>query len=235
MKLGRSLLVTLLIMIVFIGLALGANIDSEKKLVDNEQSNEKEGDDINTKDNWLTYQEVERKLNRLSVKYGEKVSVRSIGKSHENRDIWSVRTGRGDKVLLIISEIHGNEKSGTEAILQLIKNIVASQEKSYKNVYENITVVAIPILNPDGSILQQRTNSLSWDEFVNENPELKKAKPPSYYREEENGFDINRDFNPNLNYEFDANDLPWTGSDPGLFITNEAKALRDLYLELKDE
>src|SRR5699024_10217842 len=113
---------------------------------------------------------------------------------------------------------------GTEAILQLLERLSSNNDSLYQNIYENVTVVAVPKFNPDGSELVQRTNSLTWDEVVKSNTDLKDAEAPPYYRSDEKGFDINRDFNPNFDYELKAEDLPGTGSDPGFFLTNEAKA-----------
>lgn len=184
---------------------------------------------------WTDHDELKDKLRKIEKNSNGRVALNIIGKSHQGRDIYSARVGKGNQVLLITSEIHGNEKIGTEAILQMLEKLSAKSNSLYKKIYENVTIVAIPKFNPDGSELTQRTNTLSWEDVVKSYPELKDAESPTYYRSDEKGFDINRDFNPDFDYEINKDDLPGTGSDPGFFFTNEAKALRDLYIELEDE
>ena len=49
------------------------------------------------------------------------------------------------------------------------------------------------------------------------------------------GFDVNRDFNPDLDYVPQAKDFPGNSSSPGWFITPEAQTVRDVYKSLKEE
>lgn len=200
----------------------------------NKTNSEKTFININNNE-WTSYQQLINRLTEIEENSDGRVSLNVIGESHQGRDIYAARVGQGDKILLVNSEIHGNEKSGTDALLQMLDKFVSMNDSVYQNIHEKITIVAVLMLNPDGAELIQRSNTLTWDDVVQSNPKLKDADSPSYYNLKEKGFDINRDFNPDFKYKLTSKDLPGTGSDPGFFLTNEAQALRDLYITLQEE
>ena len=55
-----------------------------------------------------------------------------------------MKVGTGDKVILIQSEIHGNEKTGTVAILNLLKNLSANSKEA-KQIRDEVTLVFMPM------------------------------------------------------------------------------------------
>jgi hypothetical protein len=59
--------------------------------------------------------------------------------------------------------------------------------------------------------------------------------PPYYYSNGARGFDLNRDFNADLDAEPSLAGRPANETQPGMYLTNEARALRDLYVDLRDE
>ncbi|MDQ7864523.1 M14 family zinc carboxypeptidase [Peribacillus frigoritolerans] len=61
----------------------------------------------------------------------------------------------GDKVVLIQSEIHGNEKTGTDAILNILKFLGTNSPEAEK-IRKEITLVALPKMNPDAAELNRR-------------------------------------------------------------------------------
>ncbi|MBY7143177.1 hypothetical protein KFZ56_08915 [Virgibacillus sp. NKC19-3] len=184
---------------------------------------------------WTNHEELGEELYRIEEESNGNVEVDVLGNSHQNNEIYAARVGDGDRVLLIDSEIHGNEKSGTEAILSMLDTLGTSNDPEVQEVRDELTIITVPKLNPDGSELSQRQNDISWDEVVDNHPQLEGAEPAWYWSEENNGFDINRDFNPNLDYEPQPEDLPGTSADFGLFLSNESRILADLYQDLQDE
>lgn len=184
---------------------------------------------------WMSYEELIQKLNQIEEASSGKVEVDAIGYSHQEREIYAARVGTGDQVLLINGNIHGNEKSGPEALMQMLETLATSDSPLAQAVRDEVTIVAVPRLNVDGAELTQRQNVFPWEEVIATYPHLEGAEPAWYYNDRNGGFDINRDFNPDLNYEPVLGDLPGTGADPGFFLTNESHVLRDIYLDLKDE
>lgn len=173
-------------------------------------------------------------LERLERTTQGRVDVEVIGQSNQGRDIYSARVGHGDTVMLVESQIHGNENHGTEALLQLLGewggNTPAAQA-----LREAVTIVAVPRLNVDGGERQSRQNQMTWDEVVADFPQLAGARPAWNYNSRVGGFDVNRDFNPNLDYVPQASDFPGNSADTGWYITPESQTVRDLYRGLEKE
>ncbi|MEH7123145.1 M14 family zinc carboxypeptidase [Bacillus sp. JJ1532] len=184
---------------------------------------------------WVNYEQMVKRLHQIEQTSFGRVELDVIGQSRLGKDIYAARVGTGDRVMLVTSEIHGNEKTGTEALLQMLKELGSGNNPEIQAIRNNVTIVAVPKFNPDGAELNQRQNVFPWEEVVNTFPQLKDAKQAWYYTASRGGFDVNRDFNPDLNYEPRAEDMTKDGSQPGFFLTNESRVLRNLYVNLKKE
>lgn len=195
---------------------------------------------------WTDYAEMVKTLQQIEENSQGRVALEVVGQSNQGRDIYQARVGTGDKVILIESEIHGNEKTGTEAILNILQYLGSSNSPEAKKIREEITLVTLPKMNPDASELDRRGNDMSWAEVVEAFPQLSAASAPAwnYYTSsnmqqrdysQRPGFDVNRDFNPDLNYVPKAEDFPGRSSSPGWYITPESQTVRDVYKSLKDE
>ena len=184
---------------------------------------------------WTSYPQMVAALDRIERTSNGRVDVEVIGQSNRGRDLYAARVGTGDRVMLVTSAIHGNEKTGTEALLHWLQHVGSSGNADVQALLEGITFVAVPMFNPDGGELNRRQNDFTWAEVEQAFPQLAGAPPAWYYSGSAGGFDLNRDFNPNLAYEPRAADLPGADELPGFFITPEARTLRGLYLDLRDE
>jgi hypothetical protein len=88
---------------------------------------------------------------------------------------------------------------------------------------------------PDGGELNRRQNDFPWPEFEETFEHLAGAPPTWYYSTRAGGFDVNREFHPDLTYEPRAADLPGADALPGFYLRQKARTLRALYLELRAE
>lgn len=193
---------------------------------------------------FISHSELQKTLSQIEASSKGIVQVEVAGQSHNGLDIYTATVGTGDKVILVQSEIHGNEKTGTVALLNLLKNL-STNSKQAQEIRKELTLVFMPMMNPDASEADKRRNSMTWDEVLDNFPQLTGAKPSwnyldrgisqSYNYGENPGFDVNRDFNPNLNYVPEAQDFPGASNTPGWFITPESQTARDVYKSLKDE
>lgn len=193
---------------------------------------------------FISHSELQKTLSQIEASSKGIVQVDVAGQSHNGLDIYTATVGTGDKVILVQSEIHGNEKTGTVALLNLLKNL-STNSKQAQEIRKELTLVFMPMMNPDASEADKRRNSMTWDEVLDNFPQLTGAKPSwnyldrgisqSYNYGENPGFDVNRDFNPNLNYVPEAQDFPGASNTPGWFITPESQTARDVYKSLKDE
>lgn len=184
---------------------------------------------------WTSYAELGQRLDQIESTSHGRVDVDVFGQSRSGRDLYAARVGTGDRVLLVTSEIHGNEKVGTEALLDLLKTLGSSGSAEAQAIREGVTLVAVPKFNPDGGELNQRQNTFTWDEVQETYPALEGADSPYYYSDQAGGFDINRDFSADLDAEPGPDTLPADETEPGMYLTNESRALRDLYKDLRDE
>jgi hypothetical protein len=195
---------------------------------------------------YTDYAEMVKRLQQIEANSQGKVALEVVGQSNQGRDIYQARVGTGDRVVLIESEIHGNENTGTEALLSMLQYLGSSNSPDAQKIREEITLVTLPKMNPDASELDRRGNDMSWEEVVEDFPQLADAAGPAwnYYNNRiiqdrdyngRPGFDVNRDFNPDLNYVPKAEDFPGTSSDPGWYITPESQTVRDVYKKLQAE
>lgn len=195
---------------------------------------------------YTDYAEMVKRLQQIEANSQGRVALEVVGQSNQGRDIYQARVGTGKKVVLIESEIHGNEKTGTEALLSILQYLGSSNSPEAKKIREEITLVTLPKMNPDASELDRRGNDMSWEEAVEDFPQLAAAAKPAwnYYNNRiiqdrdyngRPGFDVNRDFNPDLNYVPRAEDFPGSSSQPGWYITPESQTVRDVYKKLQAE
>jgi len=110
---------------------------------------------------------------------GNMFNVNSIGKSCENRDIFQINIGNGEKKILLWSQMHGNEPTATQTIFDLLNFF--KNPKQFKNEADSIInackLFFVPMLNPDGAEQFQRRNAqqidINRDAFKTISPESK--------------------------------------------------------------
>ncbi|MFC4004714.1 M14 family zinc carboxypeptidase [Prauserella oleivorans] len=190
------------------------------------------------------HRELGVELARIERVSGGAVEVTEVGRSNRGREVWAARVGTGPKAVLLTSEIHGNEKTGTDAIVRLLDWIGTSESAKAQRWRSELTIVAIPKMNPDAAELDRRGNDMTWDEVTARFPQLRGSEPAwNYYTEprqgddysQRPGFDVNRDYNPDLGYEPRPEDFPGSSAETGWFITPESRIVRDVYLGLTHE
>jgi murein tripeptide amidase MpaA len=77
------------------------------------------------------------------------VTVESAGQSGEGRELLYATIGEGEDVFWLQARIHGDELHSTEAALQVL-NYLTGGSPDARLIRENLTVVVIPMYNPDG-------------------------------------------------------------------------------------
>ncbi|HEX5597147.1 MAG TPA: M14 family zinc carboxypeptidase [Micromonosporaceae bacterium] len=183
---------------------------------------------------FISHEDLRRSLKQIEESSSGKVSVDIAGYSNQGREIWTARVGEGDRVVLIQSQIHGNEMHGTAALLDTLRTL-GNDSKRSAEIRKAVTVVAVPKLNPDGGELNTRQNARTWDDVVADFPQLAGARPAWNYSSRIGGFDVNRDFNPNLDYVAQPGDFPGNSASVGWYITPEAQTVREVYRSLEQE
>jgi predicted deacylase len=94
------------------------------------------------------------------------LEVREIGRSVQHRPIRAVTFGSGSTTVLLWSQMHGDESTATMSLADLIAWF-ASPDPVHRELRERVasrlTIVMVPMLNPDGAELFQRENALGID------------------------------------------------------------------------
>ena len=88
--------------------------------------------------------------------------IDTIGHSVLNKPIYAIKAGRGEKKILMWSQMHGNESTTTKALFDLF-NTFLSEEKDIQEMLSACTLYIIPILNPDGASAYTRVNANAVD------------------------------------------------------------------------
>jgi len=91
--------------------------------------------------------------------------VHKIGESFENRDIYKLQFGTGAIKILLWTQMHGNESTGTKAFLDLIRLFMFPNSFDWLKqiILKECTVHCIPVLNPDGALAYTRVNAQNID------------------------------------------------------------------------
>jgi carboxypeptidase T len=115
-----------------------------------------------------TYQEMTDELHALAVNHSDIMSLTSIGKTYEGRDLWLVKLSdnvnleENEPGVLFMGAHHGNEKPGYEVCLFFIQYMVEHYENTstpeVRNAFETTQIYVIPMVNPDGVEADSRKN-----------------------------------------------------------------------------
>lgn len=115
--------------------------------------------------------------NRLKAALGnlpEIGSLSQIGESVENRPIYGIKWGQGERRVLMWSQMHGNESTTTRALLDMVMAI--GQDEKIRQRMSGYTLFLIPMLNPDGADAYTRNNAndvdLNRDAQARSQPEI---------------------------------------------------------------
>jgi hypothetical protein len=93
-----------------------------------------------------------------------RVHVEIIGKSMLGRDLRAITFGTGPTKVMMWSQMHGDEATATMALADILAWMTASGSDGVRDRIANaLTVVMIPMLNPDGAERFQRENAVGVD------------------------------------------------------------------------
>ena len=109
--------------------------------------------------------EIVPEMRELVSRGNNLLTMSELGKSVEGRSIYQISFGRGEKKVLLWSQMHGDESTATLAIMDMLNMLVEDQGKEswISEILEQTSVYVIPMLNPDGAERIQRHTSVQID------------------------------------------------------------------------
>ncbi|WP_317168394.1 M14 family zinc carboxypeptidase [Blattabacterium cuenoti] len=97
-------------------------------------------------------------------KYKNICSIVPIGLSIEKRKIFKIKWGIGKIKILIWSQMHGNETTGTKSMFDIFNFFLKEHNCNLVQfLKKSLTILFIPMLNPDGSEIFKRRNAINVD------------------------------------------------------------------------
>ncbi|MGH7562444.1 MAG: M14 family zinc carboxypeptidase [Gemmatimonadales bacterium] len=90
--------------------------------------------------------------------------VEEIGRSLQGRQIRAVRFGEGPTRVLLWSQMHGNESTATMALADIFRFLADRSPDALRDrLRRELTIVFVPMLNPDGAEVFRRENAVGID------------------------------------------------------------------------
>jgi len=87
------------------------------------------------------------------------IVLEEIGNSVEGRSVNMLSFGTGETKLLLWSQMHGDEATATAGLLSVYNFFAQNFDSPFvQSIYNNLSIQAIVMLNPDGSEAYQRRN-----------------------------------------------------------------------------
>ena len=108
---------------------------------------------------WIHFAHISPLIDKLS----DKITTSVIGYSENNTPIHSLKIGSGSKKILVWTQMHGNESTGTKALFDFLNCFQDSDNPTINTILKECTLICIPMLNPDGSFNYTRVNAHNID------------------------------------------------------------------------
>ncbi len=110
---------------------------------------------------WITLDAIQKTFPKFAS--SDCIQYREIGASEENRAIYEFNLGTGPKKILLWTQMHGNESTGTKAVFDLLNYFDQTNDEVSSQILSECTIKIIPILNPDGAENYTRVNAHAID------------------------------------------------------------------------
>jgi hypothetical protein len=103
-------------------------------------------------------------LEALAAAHPRTIALEELGRSFEGRPIHLLKIGRGRRHVMSWSQMHGDEPSATPALLDVAHYLATRAEEPLpRRILAELTLLAVPMLNPDGAERYQRRNAQEID------------------------------------------------------------------------
>ncbi len=151
-------------------------------------------------------------INKLVVDSDNRFGIYNAGLSFEGRPIQFVEVGRGETIVLLWSQMHGDESTATMALCDILNCLLLSKDNAVTDkILSSIKLLFLPMLNPDGAVRFQRRTAqgidMNRDALALVTPEARILKQ------------MHKEFKPKFGFNLHDQELSTVGS------TNELAAI----------
>ena len=120
-------------------------------------------------------------LQRLTSNSNKLLDMKQAGESFEKRPIYLVTAGTGSTKVFLWSQMHGDESTATMAICDILKYLITTKnDETTAKILSSLTLIFLPMLNPDGAQRTQRRTAqgidMNRDALALSTPEAKLLK-----------------------------------------------------------
>jgi len=112
----------------------------------------------------LRHAQLMESLQALESRFPDSLQIEAVGESFLGRSIRMITLGRGERKILLWSQMHGDEPSATPTLLDIAHYLLEHrQEPASQSILDSFTLLMIPMLNPDGAEIYERRNAQAID------------------------------------------------------------------------
>ena len=97
-------------------------------------------------------------LNEFLMHLSSRFTVSQIGTSVNAYPLHSIKWGIGKTRVFLWSQMHGNESTTTRALINLLF-LMDKHPSLFSEIYQELELLIIPLVNPDGSFVLSRYNA----------------------------------------------------------------------------
>jgi hypothetical protein len=163
---------------------------------------------VSPRDPWsLRHEQLQAVLEALGRAHPGLFTVADEGRSGEGRKLTLLSLGSGPMKVLLWSQMHGDEPSATNALLDVLSYLGKNRESgAVRSLLSKLTIFVLPMLNPDGAERTTRRNTQGID--INRDA-LRLQTPEGRYLKA-----VRDRFQPTIGYNL-HNQAPLTVAGPG--------------------
>ncbi len=112
---------------------------------------------------WMNHALLKQIIGRIAGQ--KKMEIKVAGYSAQQREIYQLSVGSGPISVMLWSQMHGDEPTGTRAFFDLFNFLQADDEHDELRqlILSKCTLHFVPMLNPDGAETRQRRNAQGID------------------------------------------------------------------------
>lgn len=191
---------------------------------------------VSRSDKKYSYSDMRKDIEQLTAKYPDRLTSQVLSQSADGRNIYALCLGNSEaeKQIFVTAGTHAREYINCQVVMMMVERYCRNyggkyKGKTYRQLFDEVAVYIIPMVNPDGIAISQSGAGAIRDAALRKKVQkMPRRGGYSNWKSNARGVDLNH------NYKMYAGKHPQkkpaSEGYPGAsrFSENEAKAVRDL-------